>query len=199
MVCVILLLAILIHCIELSGKNISKIWNSENSFERFQKHLNMYQSLNLIVSGFVGVFASPFAVAIMSAGLGLEIASIFTTIRAQSLIQVSWPIYVGAVILTVIIPLFADAELPEAIRVFDNTELILRNWKLKMNIAMGGNKRYYIKKIASLRPCSIYAGLGNVTFFPLRKSTRRTYYNLMVYYVVNTLISVPEGFTMRVI
>jgi hypothetical protein len=193
----ILVLRVLLHCIELSGKNISKIWNSTNSFASFHKHLNLYQSLNLIVSGYVGVFSSPLAVAIMSAGFGLEIASVFTIIRAQFLIQVSWPIYVGAIILAVIIPLFADAELPEAIRIFDNTDVILRHWKLKMTIAVGGSKRYYIRKIASLRPCSMYAGLGDVMFFSLRKSTKTTYYGLMVYYVVNTLISVPESFTSR--
>jgi hypothetical protein len=85
----------------------------------------------------------------------------------------------------------------KAIRIFDKTEAILRKWKLKMTLAVRGNRRYYFKKIKSLRPCSIYAGLGDVLFFSLRRSTKTTYYGLMVYYVINTLISVPESFILR--
>jgi hypothetical protein len=149
--------------------------------------------LNLIVFGYVGVFSSPFAIAIMSTGLALEIASVFAIIRLQDLIHVSWPTYGAFLILGVVVPLLANTELPVAIRIFDNTEAILRKWKLKITLVVGGNRRYYFKTIASLRPCSMYAGLGNVNFYPLRKSTKTTYYGLMIYYVVNTLISVPEG------
>jgi hypothetical protein len=146
-----------------------------------------------MVFGYVGVFSSPFAIAIMGTGLALEIASVFAIIRLQELIHVSWPTYGAFLILGVVVPLLANTELPEAIRIFDNTEAILRKWKLKMTLVVRGNRRYYFKKIASLRPCSMYAGLGDVKFYPLRKSTKTTYYGLMIYYVVNTLISVPEG------
>jgi hypothetical protein len=197
MILAILFLEILLHCIEMSRKKITGIWNSSNSLKSFQKQLYLYQSLNMILFD-VGVFSSPFATAIMSIGLGLEVASVFAIIRLQSLIEVAWPMYGTVVITAVLVPLMADAELPEAIRIFDNTEAILRKWKLKMTFGVGGGKRYYFKKIASLRPCSMYAGLGNVMFFPLRKSTKTTYYGLMIYYVTNALISIPESFTSRV-
>jgi hypothetical protein len=197
MILAILVLKILLHCIELSGQKISEIWSSPQSYSNFQKHVHMYQSLNLIVSTYVGVFSSPFAFVIMSYGLAFEIASVFAVIRLQGLIHVSWPTYGCTIIFAIVIPLLADAELPEAIRIFDNTEAILRKWKLKMNLEVRGNRRYYFKKIKSLRPCSIYAGIGDVVFYPLRRSTKTTYYGLMVYYVVNTLISVPESFTLR--
>jgi hypothetical protein len=197
MILAILTLKILLNCIALSGRRICKIWNSSNSHANFQKHVNLYQSLNLIVFGYVGVFSSPFAIAIMSYGLALEIATVFTIIRLQDLIHVSWPIYGCTIILATVIPLLADAELPEAIRIFDNTEAILRKWKLKMTLEVRGNRRYYFKKIKSFRPCSMNAGLGDVVFYPLRRSTKTTYYGLMVYYVVNTLISVPESLTLR--
>jgi hypothetical protein len=187
----LLFLEILLHCIEMSRKKVSRIWYS--SFKTFQKQLNLYQSLNLIAFD-VGVFSSPFAIAIMSVGLGLEIASVFAIIRLQALIEIAWPMYGSVIILAVVLPLTADAVLPKAIRIFDNTEAILRNWKLKMTLVRG-DKRYYFKKIASLRPCSTYAGFGNTMLFPLRKSTKTTYYGLMIYYVTNTLISVPKSFT----
>jgi hypothetical protein len=196
MILAILFLEILLLCIEMSRKKITVIWNSSNSLKSFQKQLCLYQSLNLILFD-VGVFSSPFATAIMSIGLGLEVASVFAIIRLQSLIEVAWPMYGTVVITAVLVPLMADAELPEAIRISDNTEAILRKWKLKMTMVRG-DKRYYFKKIASLRPCSMYAGLGNVMFFPLRKSTKTTYYGLMIYYVTNALISIPESFTSRV-
>jgi hypothetical protein len=194
----IVVLKMLLHCIEMSRKKVSVIWTSQNTFKRFQKNLNLYQSLNLIVFGYVGVFSCPFAVAILSAGLGLEITAVFAIIRLQILIQVSWPIYVALIIFAIAIPLLADAELPEAIRIFDNTEAFLRTWKLKMTLGVQGNKRYYFKKIASVRPCSMYAGLGDVVFFPLRKSTKITYYALMIHYIVDALISVPDKFTSTV-
>jgi hypothetical protein len=190
----IVVLKMLLHCIEMSRKKVSVIWTSQNIFKSFQKNLNLYQSLNLIVFGYVGVFSCPLAVAILSSGLGLEIIAVFAIIRLQVLIQVSWPIYVALVIFAIVIPLLADAELPEAIRIFDNTEKILRKWKLKMTVGVRGNKRYYFKTIAALRPCSMYAGLGDVVFFPLRKSTKITYYALMIYYIVEALISVPDTF-----
>jgi hypothetical protein len=196
MVWVILVLKVSLNCIDLSGQSITKTWMRSNSYANFQKGLNLYQSLSLMIFVYFGVFSSPFAVAIMSFGLGMEIASVFIIIRLQS--QMLWPIYVGIGILAVNIPLLADAELPEAIRVFENTEEILRNWKLQMTFGVRGDRRYYSKKIASLRPCSMYAGLGDVMFFPLRKSTKVTYYGLMVNYVVNALISVPESFTLSV-
>jgi hypothetical protein len=184
----ILILEMLLHCIELSRKKVSVNWTS--SFKSFQKHLHLYQMLNLIVFSYVGVFSTPFVIAIMSTGLLLEIASVFAIIRLQA----SWPMYGAFVILAILIPLLADAELPEAIRIFDNTEATLRKWKLKLTLVRG-DKRYYLKKIASLRPCSMYAGLGDVIFFPLRKSTKTTYYALMIYYVINALITVPKSFT----
>jgi hypothetical protein len=197
MILVILSLKILLNCIALSDREISMIWNSSNSHVHFQKCVNLYQSLNLIVFGYIGVFSSPFAIAIVSYGLALEIAAVFTIICLQDLIHVSWPTYGCTVIIAIIIPLLADAELPKAIRIFDKTEAILGKWKLKMTLAVRGNRRYYFKKIKSLRPCSIYAGLGDVLFFSLRRSTKTTYYGLMVYYVINTLISVPESFILR--
>jgi hypothetical protein len=200
MIWAILILEILLHCIEMSRKRVSVMmnWNRPNSFKRFHEHLYLYQSLNLITFGYLRVFSPSFVIAIMSAGLGLEIASVFAIIRLQSLIEFAWPMYGTFVIMAVVVPLMADAELPKAIRIFENTEAILRKWKLKMTFAVRGDKRYYLKKIASLRPCSIYAGLGDVMFFPLRKSTKTTYYGLMIYYVTNALISVPESFTMSV-
>jgi hypothetical protein len=190
----ILVLKILNHCIQLSGKKITKISSNRSiSFADFHKYLNLYHNLNLIVFGYLGMFTSPIAIAVMSTGLALEIFSVFTIIRLQDLIQVSWPTYCNVIIIAVLVPLVADIQLPEAVRIFDNTEAILRRWKLDMILTVRGNRRYYFKQIASLRPCSIYAGLGNTVFYPLRKSTKTTYYGLMVYYVVNTLISVPEG------
>jgi hypothetical protein len=197
MILAILVLKILLYCIELSGQQISKIWRSPQSYSNFQKHVNMYQKLYLVLFAYVGVFSSPFAFVIMSYGLAFEIASVFAVIRLQGLIHVSWPTYGCTIIFAIVIPLLAEAELPEAIRIFDNTEAILRKWKLKVNLEVRGNRRYYFKKIKCLRPCSIYAGIGDVVFYPLRRSTKTTYYGLMVYYVVNTLISVPESFTLR--
>jgi hypothetical protein len=199
MVWAILLLKILLHCTEISGKRISIIWNNSNAIANFHNHLNLYQSLYLIVSGYVGVFTSPFAIAIMGTGLGLEIATVFTIIRLRGLIQVSWPVYCGCIIMAVVVPVLADIQLPEAIRIFDNAEDILRKWKIQMTLAVRGDKRYYFKKIASLRPCSLYAGLGNVVFYPLRKSTKATYYGLMIYYVITALISVPESARINII
>jgi hypothetical protein len=196
MILAILVLKILLHCIELSKQKISKIWSSSQSYSNFQKHVNMYQKLHLVLFAYVGVFSSPFAFVIMSYGLVFEIASVFAVIRLKGLIHVSWPTY-GCTIILAIVILLADAELPEAIRIFDYTEAILRKWKLKMTLEVRGNRRYYFKKINSFRPCSIHAGLGDVLFFPLRRSTKTTYYGLMVYYVVNTLIAVPESFTLR--
>jgi hypothetical protein len=129
----------------------------------------------------------------MSTGLGLEVATVFTIIRLQGLIQISWPVYCGCVIMAVVVPVLADIHLPEAIRIFVNTEDILRKWKIQMTLAVRGDKRYYFKKISSLRPCSLCAGVGNVMFYPLRKSTKTTYYGLMIHYVITTLISVPES------
>jgi hypothetical protein len=193
----ILTVEIVLHCIEISRKKISGMLNISHLFESFQKHLNLYQSLNLIVFSYVGVFSSPFAFAIMSSALGLEIVSVFAIIRLKALIEVSWPLYGTAVILAVAIPMMCDEELPQAIRIFDNTEAILRKWKLKMTMVRG-DKRYYFKKIASLRPCSMYASFGNTMLFSLRKSTKTTYYGLMIYYITNTLISVPKSFTLKV-
>jgi hypothetical protein len=193
MIWAILILEILLHCIEMSRKKVSVNWTS--SFKTFQKHLHLYQMLNLIVFSYVGVFSTPITIADMTTGLLLETATVFAIIRLQALIEVAWPMYGGFVILAVVVPLLADAELPEAIRIFDNTETILRKWKLKMTFGARRDRRYYFKKIASLRPCSMYAGLGDVIFFPLRKSTKTTYYGLIIYYVISALISVPKSFT----
>jgi hypothetical protein len=197
MLWVLLVLKMMHSCIEISGKKISVTRNSTSTFRNFQNNLYLQQSLNQVVFGYLRVFSSPFAVAIMSAGLGVEIIVVFAVIRLRILIEVAWPIYVGLIIGAIVIPLLADAELPEATRIYDKTEAILRTWKLKMTLEARGDKRYYFKKIASLRPCSMYAGLGDVVFFPLRKCTKSTYYALMIYYIVNTLISIPDSFTLR--
>jgi hypothetical protein len=83
----------------------------------------------------------------MSYGLALEIATVFTIIRLQGLIHVSWPVYGCTIIIAIVIPLLADAELPKAIRIFDNTEAILRKLKLKMTLAVRGNSDTTSKRL----------------------------------------------------
>jgi hypothetical protein len=198
LVAALLGLKIIIHCIKLLKQRILKVWNVSNSFASFQKQIIVYQCLNIIVYGYLDVFSSPFAFAIMSVGLALEVASVFIIIRVRVLVQLSLPTYVCIIILTVIIPLICEAMLPEGIRVAEDTKNMLRNWNLKFSFSLlSRDRKYYIKKLRSLRPCTIYAGgLGNVHFYPLVKSTKATYYSLTTYYVINTLISVPESITL---
>jgi hypothetical protein len=190
-------LKIIIDIIRLLRERILKVWNSSNSFvfvHCFQKQMLLYQCFRIIVYGYLDIFSSPFTFVMMSAGLGLEVASVFIIIRLQVLIQLSWPTYFSMIILAVIIPLICEAMLPESIRVEEDTKILLRNWNLKF-ILLSRDRKYCIKKLRSLRPCTIYAGFGNAHLYPLVKSTKATYYSLIIYYVTNTLLSIPESLT----
>jgi hypothetical protein len=197
LVATLLGLKIMMHCIQLLEERIFEVWTSSNSFfSCFQKQVILYHCLSIIVFGYLDIFSSPFTFAMMSAGLGLEVASVFTIIRLQVLIQLSWPTYVSIIILAVIITLICEAMLPQTIRFVEDTELTLRNWNLRL-VLIRKDRRYYIKKLRSLRHCSVYAGLFNVHLFPLVKRTKSTYYSLIIYYVINTLISVPGSITLK--
>jgi hypothetical protein len=188
-------LKIIRRCVKLFQENVLKVWKC--SFASFQKQINVYQCLNIIVFGYLDIFSNPFAFANMAFGLAVEVASVFIIIRIRVLFQISPPTYFAIIILAVMIPLLADTELPDAIRVAEDTKMMLRNWNLRFaHINIG--RKYYIKKLRSLRPCRIYAGLGNVHFYPLVKSTKVTYYSLIIYYVIDALISVPESITLSV-
>jgi hypothetical protein len=193
----VLELKIITRCIKLLQESVLKVWKCSNSFASFQKQINFYQCLNIIVYGYVDIFSSPFGFANMAIGLGLEVALVFIIIRIRVLFQISLPTYFAAIILAVIIPLLADTELPEAIRMGEDTKMMLRNWNLRM-AHLCRDRRYRIKKLRSLRPCTIYAGFGSVHFYPFVKSTKVTHYSLIIYYVINTLISFPESITLSV-
>jgi hypothetical protein len=188
-------LKIITRCIKLLQESVLKVWKCSNSFASFQKQINVYRCLNIIVYGYLDIFSNPFAFAIMATGLALEVALVFIIIRIRVLFEISLPTYFAAIILAVIVALLAEAELPEAIWVAEDTKMMLRNWNLRF-AHLRRDRKYYIKKLRSLRPCTIYAGLGSVNFYPFVKSTKVTYYSLIIYYVINTLISVPESFTL---
>jgi hypothetical protein len=191
----VLELKIITRCIKLLQESVFKVWKCSNS--DFQKQINVYQCLNIIVSGYLDIFSNPCAFINMAVGLALEVASVFVIIRIRVLLQISPPTYFAITILAVMMPLVANTELPDTIRVAEDTKMMLRNWNLKFTL-ISKDRKYYIKKLRSLRPCRIYAGLGNVHFYPLVKSTKVTYYSLIIYYVIDALISVPESITLSV-
>jgi hypothetical protein len=189
MIISILLLKIQLYTISLMERRTSDV---RNSFQNFQNLVKLYQRLNIVMVD-MEIFTTPVALAIMSGGLGMEIVSVFLVIRLQALFRISLPSYSCFVFFSFVIPIIAHMALPDAVQVFEGTDRIIRMWNLEC-CGIRENRGYCLRKIRSLRPCSLYAGGWNVRLYPIRRSTKMTYYSLMIDYVTNALISVPESY-----
>jgi hypothetical protein len=155
---------------------------------KFRDLCFLYTRMILIIKK-VDNMVTPAAAGLMSGCFCLLILSNLVTIRFSSVVPM--PFYLVFPALSFFLPLCMSLMVPKAIRVFEESNQILRKWKIKVPLSGGRvGIGYRVKCLRALRPCRLHVGLGNFRFFYLQHSTLRHFYGLCVFHTINVLLSV---------
>jgi hypothetical protein len=155
---------------------------------KFRDLYLLYTRLMLIIQK-VDNFVTPAATGLLSGTFCLLILSNLVTIRLSSVVPM--PFFMVFPTLSLVVPITNCLMIPQAVRVFEDGSLILKEWKVMLPLLGPGVARAYrVKRLRALKPCRLHAGLGIVKFFYFKRSTFLSYCGLSLYYTVNVLLSV---------
>lgn len=80
---------------------------------------------------------------------------------------------------------------PLAIQIYKSSTKILDDLKRSQMHRRYYGGRYLTKKLRAMRPLTLYAGFNDYRMFRLQNSTKSTFYNSILLYTINSIISVP--------
>lgn len=137
------------------------------------------------------LFQSSLTLFTMGMGLSLGIFLIAFTFTLHTILPFYLYWYCPAVSLTIV--LIVNLTLPLTHKALDESQALLKIWPTIAHNAGGkwfsNNERKTLgKKLKFLRPLRLYAGVGRHTLFLLKKSTKRTFYWVMIEQAVNIII-----------
>jgi hypothetical protein len=156
------------------------IWVNPSEFRRLTLR---YVQLTLNVRN-LDDLVTPASAGLLSAALILWISSIFVTLRFYSILPMTF--YFVFPIAAILVPCFAHALLPEAVRIFEDGTKILARWKLKFTVH---DTKYRTRKVRAMWACRFHSGIRSVRFFHFQKSTVPNFYALCLYHTISFLIS----------
>jgi hypothetical protein len=119
---------------KLQRSHLSAMKNCRN-FRVTYDRLTLYYSMLYICIHSVDVYiVAPIAFTLLSIALYMEIVSVFVAIRMYELAKLSIVglfIYVFFISLAILVCLISDIEIPDSVRIFEDSEMLLHNWKSK--------------------------------------------------------------------
>jgi hypothetical protein len=186
-----LILLLKVDCIVYSLKQRGKLMRSVKEYERLVHYFGRLRiTMRIICSRFwlVMFFTLPFTLAIV------EVFAIFCSVRFHKIVPLF--LCVLALGLSAAMWLVISLLFYPTVYVYEGTRKFLIMWEetCAKNHLMRFTRRKWTKQLKAVRPVGIGAGMVGVEMFYFKKSTRSTYYWLLVNYTLNALISVPERF-----
>ncbi|OXA37872.1 hypothetical protein Fcan01_27350 [Folsomia candida] len=180
-----------------------RCWNGSNLI----RNIEIYEQL-LVLSMIIKRPQSNLTFALMAAGLSLNVAANYGTIRFYSVITNTakgGPTFLAFPILSFFIPVIIWATLPKAVDCHEISSRILRKWKcLAASLpeqrqikplhdnSTGTNlkeRKYSDRKLRSLKTASYNGGLGDFSIYGLTQGTKTNYYWSITYYTVTAVLS----------
>jgi len=184
---IVILLKTFVNCSIMLEKHVtSKIFYLSGFRNSLQKYLRFFMLLQLGCKEGIAI-----CVLILTAlGIGLEIITVFIVIKVRSLALSYLPIYIAIAFSSIAIPAFSNLSLSDAIKTPIKTANYIRLWKLRVSFCRNSTKKTVCQRtLRSIRYCYLYAGIGELKFYPVLKSLRTTYFSIMVYYTMTALLS----------
>lgn len=153
----------------------------------FKLHLDNYIKLCLNISTFRDFQGEATAILIWT-GSVLWVTVNFVSMKLYSVLPLF--LYFFFFVLAIVCPVIVSQTLPYATNCHDHSKKLLWSWKI--STVTGTNKKYLLRKIASLQPVRLCASIAGFNLFVVQNSTKSTYYNVIILYTINAVISVPQ-------
>lgn len=155
---------------------------------RARLNLTHYTHLNVIMAMFYDTFSCGLALT-LSAGFVICVGFNFVTIKLYRIIPM--PLFafypMGAVLVSVVIAVV----LPIVIEVYESSKPLGEKWELQLASSVKMEEVKWIRKrIRSIRPLKVFAGLFGTNFFFLEMATKGSYYASIVDYTISALLSI---------
>jgi len=183
--------------LKLERSHINQLAKSPTSIHKFysdfSQKLKFYRMLYIFVRTIDTPVVSPIAATLMAIALTLEILAVFVTLRMFKLAAISLStllIYSFWPCLALLVIVIAGLEIPDAASVYEETRSIIQKWKKHPILQLRG-KRYFNKYLKTVRPVQITAGYRGFPFFHFKQSTKLSFYGILIYYVITSLLSAP--------
>ncbi|OXA47102.1 hypothetical protein Fcan01_18125 [Folsomia candida] len=125
---------------------------------------------------------------LMGVGLVLCVAFNFISIRMYG--SIPFPLYLYFPSVAIIIPLIIDTMLPMAIRVYEETSKIRRNWEYHLNGTE--NRKYISRRLQAVRPLQVKCRIMGYQGLKLTKSTKVGFYSQILEHTMTALLSIPH-------
>lgn len=176
---------ILVHgilgCIECIDARVADISNWKKGTENLQRHKSLEIILTLgdgaIRVGALGILAFLSVLAVMFNFVSLKLYGI-----------IPMPMYLYFPSVAVAIPCALSFMLPMAINVYENDKKVHDKWKY---YCYQSTKVKFLKRqVDATKVIRIYAGIGNFTFFEVKKAVKPRYFYETMYYTITALLSI---------
>ncbi|OXA38405.1 hypothetical protein Fcan01_26852 [Folsomia candida] len=155
---------------------------------RVRKTLTEYIQLNLIMTLLYDSFASTTAVMMSAMGVWCVMLNLGVA-KINSII--SMPCFILLLVSAIAAHLAVGILTPIGVEVYEGSKPIPKRWELQMAYYSEVEKvKWMRKRIRALRPLQVYFGLFEVNFFFLQQSTQGSYYEAIVNYTINAMLSV---------
>lgn len=158
---------------------VSRIW----AILQFRKYVELEIILRLFAASSDNITAI-----LMGVGLVLCVAFNFISIRMYG--SIPFPLYLYFPSVAIIIPLIIDTMLPMAIRVYEETSKIRRNWEYHLNGTE--NRKYISRRLQAVRPLQVKCRIMGYQGLKLTKSTKVGFYSQILEHTMTALLSIPH-------
>jgi hypothetical protein len=126
----------------------------------------------------------------MGGGIVGEMLTIYGSIRFYSSFPTHTYIFFPTVAVVIFICIYI--ALPDAIKVYEDTLTFIQRSEFETSRKMIRNKGYLSLKLRSFRPCKFVAGVGNYQFYFIKRSTKTTYFCIIINDTINLLLTFPR-------
>jgi len=158
--------------------------------QEFSKYFKFYTALRVTLT-ITTNFNAPLLAQLMTLAMAAGVFCNFGTIRFQAALPL--PLYIFFPIISVVLPIMLYCTFPDATNVFEDSKRLIRNWKVEL--LRSRPNRLNLKRLESVYPIRLFAGLGGFNFFHLKNSTKSTYFvNGIIQTTFNILLSLPQSF-----
>lgn len=125
---------------------------------------------------------------LMIIGLALGVIFFFATFKFYGLLPT--PIYFFCPSVSIIVIVAIQLTIPSTINLHDRSTALIIKWKRQLG-STAKNRRFLKRKLASLRPTTLFVGVNGLNFFSLKRSIKSTYYNEILDHTITLLFLIP--------
>lgn len=150
------------------------------------KAYNMWNTLLLSMQEFTDVIAACLLATLQVVG----ILAWYLTLAGWEIMP--FFVYGFFPVCAAVVPAIVQVTFVPFTKLWDGSKEWIKSMKLAPLSMRVGERKFVMKKLYTLRPLSVYAGILDHRFFPLSKSTKKRFIEEMISFTIEVLLAAPS-------